>query len=102
MCSKQLNIYEIISKHDREDTCSICHGFYEVWTYNYEEIYKRYVGHLRHLHVYDYLRDDKRESYKNFVLHCQYNGLFEKNAQTLLWKISVDQKYGYLIISKFD
>ena len=70
--------------------------------YNYVEIYKRYVAHLRHLYVYDYCQEGIKETYKNFVRRCQYNGLFEKNSQTYLWKISIDDKKGFLIFSRFD
>ena len=70
--------------------------------YNYVEIYKRYVAHLRHLYVYDYCREGIKETYKNFVRRCQYNGLFEKNSQTYSWKISIDDKKGFLIFSRFD
>ena len=99
---KVLNAYELCSKHDKDDNCSICHGFYENWTYNYEEIYKRYLAHLRHLFVYDYCQDGVIETYKNFVPRCQYNGLFEKNAQTLPWKIRIDDRKGFLIISRLE
>ena len=70
--------------------------------YNYVEIYKRYVAHLRHLYVYDYCREGIKETYKNFVRRCHYNGLFEKNSQTYSWKISIDDKKGFLIFSRFD
>ena len=98
---KTLDRYELCRKHD-EDNCSICKGFYDNWAYNYEEIYKRYVAHLRHLYVYDYCREGIKETYKNFVRRCQYNGLFEKNSQTYLWKISTDNKKGFLIFLRFD
>ena len=99
---KTLDRYELCRKHDVEDDFSICKDFYDNWEYNYEEIYKRCIAHLRHLYVYDYCQEGIKETYKNFVRRCQYNGLFEKNSQTYLWKISIDNKKGFLIFLRFD
>lgn len=97
----KLNAYESCTKHDKDDECAVCKGFQENWVFNYEETYKYYLGHLRHLDVYNYCENGKIEPYKNFVRCCQYNGLFGKEAQTLLWKILRDNN-GFLIFTRFQ
>ena len=96
-----LNICKACAKHDNEDKCAFCNGFNENWAYTYDEIWKYYLGHLRHLYVYEYMRDGKIEPYKNFVRRNQYNGLFSKNAISLLSKISVNNK-GSLVFSRIE
>ena len=94
---------EVFNKHDVDDVCSECHGYFENFVYNYDEMYKRYNGHLRHFYVYDYYRNNKKDmtEYNNLIRHCQNIGFFGPMAQCHLWKIDRDIKTGYLRFEKW-
>ena len=78
MAIKDPEYFEIFEKHDKDDVCSMCHGFFTNYVYNYEEMYKRYNGHLRHLFLFQYHRRGKKDmtEYNIFKKHCQNIGFF--------------------------
>ena len=94
---------EIFNKHNEDDTCPLCHGFIENFVYNYEEMYKMYNGHLKHLFVHDYHRNGRKDmtEYNNFVKFAQNTGFFGPFAQSHLWRIYIEPSHGYLRFEKF-
>ena len=57
--------------HDQNDMCLACQGHVDNYLYTYEEMYKRYSGHLRHLFVFEYHRNGKKDmtEYNDFIRH---------------------------------
>ena len=89
--------------HNKDNLCSMCHGYKENYVYTYEKMYKRCTGHLRHLHVYEYHRRGKQDmtEYNAFIRYWQNIGFFGPMAQSHLWITEVDDRTGYLLFKKW-
>ena len=94
---------EIFQMHDQNDVCLACHSYVDNYLYTYKEMYKRYSGHLRHLFVFEYHRNGKKDmtEYNDFIRHCQNIGFFGPMAQSHLWTMKVDDRTGYLRFIKW-
>ena len=85
-----MHVKEMCDKHKKEDKCAVCNGFKVNWPYNYDKIYKLYLGHCRHLQVYQGTQYGQKEPYRKFIRRCQSQGLFENSATFFLWTVAYD------------
>ena len=84
------HVKEMCDKHKKEDKCAVCNGFKVNWPYNYDEIYKLYLGHCRHLQVYQGNKYGQKEPYRKLIRRCQSQGFFENSAKFFLWAVAYD------------
>lgn len=96
----RMHVNELCEKHKKEDKCAVCDGFKENWLYTYDEIHQLYLGHLRHLYVFQYSQYGKKETCAFFATKCQAQGFFESKAKFMLWTISYNA-VGVLVFSRF-
>ena len=85
-----MHVNKMCGKHEKKDKCAVCNGFKVNWSCNYDEIYELYLGHLRHLQVYQGTQSGHKELYRKFIRRCQSQGFFENSTKFFLWTIAYD------------